>query len=358
MTIPQNSRVLYADLLRILATFVVILFHVCTDRWYGCFDEPSEWYVLNFFVAGLRWCVPMFFMLSGMNFLDPNKNISYKKLFTKYIPHILCALAFWSIFYKSLAVGTNYVLGLKPVTGEDVSRAFTAFLFEIPWFHLWFLYPLIGMYVLTPALRVFTKNASNKDYIYLLSLYFIFAWFLPVLYPMLGGRIAIGVDGLAPYVGYFIAGYFFATYDFTRTQRKVLYTIGGSLLALTVFGHIALCLDAGKSIYQPFFQYQSFNIGLVTFFLFVLVKNVVNNSDKIKAKLQDNKFITLLSNCSFGIYLSHAIFLNVIGGILHINTGSFPAIISVPVLSITVFLLSLLMTLIIKRIPVLNKWIV
>lgn len=357
MSIKNNSRILYADLLRIMTMFVVILFHVCTDRWFECFDNPSEWYVLNFFVAGLRWCIPMFFMLSGMNFLDPERNVSYKKLFTKSIPHILCALIFWSILYKSLAVATNYFLGLKEITSESITAVFTTFIFHESWFHLWFLYPLIGMYLLTPAIRVFTKNASKKDYVYLLGLYFLFACFLPTLFAYTGWGTAFDIKDLAAYTGYFIAGYFFAKYELTKIQTKILYIIGGSLWILTIAIHIISCRLNEGSMFPAFFYYTSFNIAITAFFIFVLLKNTINKS-KIKDKLQDNKFVTLLSGCSFGIFLSHAIFLNIIGGLLHINTSSFPAILSVPILAIVVFICSFGLTYLIKKIPVLGKWIV
>jgi len=356
-TLKSNSRILYADILRIITMFVVVLFHVCTDRWYGCFDNPSEWYVLNFFVAGLRWCVPMFFMLSGMNFLDPERNMSYKKLFTKSIPHILCALIFWSILYKSLAVATNHFLGLKTITSDSIIAVFTTFIFQESWFHLWFLYPLLGMYVLTPAIRIFTKNASKKDFVYLLGLYFIFAWFLPTIFTYTGWRIAFKVQDLAVYTGYFIAGYFLAKYDLTKIQTRTLYIVGALLWVLTIVVHITMSVINRGSMFPNFFFYGSFNIGITAFFIFVLVKNTVNNS-KIRERFQDNKFITLLSGCSFGIYLTHAIFLNVFGGLLHINTSSFPAILSVPVLAILVFTCSFGLTFIIKKIPILNKWIV
>lgn len=352
------KRILYADILRIITIFAMILFHVCTnERWWISFDNPSEWYVLNFFVAGLRWCVPIFFMLSGINFLDPNRNITYKKLFTKYIPHILCALIFWSIFYKGSAVITNYLLGLKPITTESIIAVFTTFVFQIPWFHLWFLYFLIAIYLMTPIFRVFTKNASKQDYIYLLGLYFIFAWLLPVIFFYVGQGINFGIQELAPMTGFFFAGYFFAKYDLTPKQTNILYSLGIIAFILTVGGHIILSLLNGGTMYHQFFEYSSFNISLIAFFIFVFTKNKINNSS-FENKYQGNKYITKLSECSFGIYLTHAIFLNVVIGILKIDTTILPAIISVPMITILVYSLSLGLTLIIKQIPILNKWII
>ncbi|MDR1091222.1 MAG: hypothetical protein LBL79_09120, partial [Prevotella sp.] len=60
----SKDRILYADLLRIITIFAVVVFHITTNRWYSAYIEShSEWHVINFFVACLRWCVPVFFML-------------------------------------------------------------------------------------------------------------------------------------------------------------------------------------------------------------------------------------------------------------------------------------------------------
>jgi len=193
---------------------------------------------------------------------------------------------------------------------------------------------------------------------YLLLLYFIFAWFLPTIYSYTGKGLVFGVEGLAAYTGYFIAGYYFAKYDLTPLQTRILYISGTVLLLLTVIVHLAMSVYTGGSMFPDYFLYNSFNIAIVAFFIFVFVKNTINKSKRIQEKYQDNKYINLFSGCSFGIYLTHALFLNVIGGILHINTSTFPAIISVPVLAIVTYFCAFALTYFIKKIPVLGKWIV
>ena len=128
---------------------------------------------------------------------------------------------------------------------------------------------------------------------------------------------------------------------------------------VAIFGTYIASTITGLVNGQPATEYfgrTSPNVMLSAFFVFVLVKNIVNNSPKI-LKYQNNKYITLLANCGLGIYLVHDFF-NVSLNILNINTGTFPAILSVPILSITVYALSLITVLIIRKIPILNKWII
>jgi len=352
----SKDRILYADILRIVTIFSVVVFHITTNRWYAAYVESlSEWHVINFFVACLRWCVPVFFMLSGMIFLDPNYKVTVKKLYTRTIPRILCALIFWSIAYRLLSPITASLMGIKEITSDDFHRIYTEIFLDTPWHHLWFLYPLLAMYILTPIIRIFTANAKKEHYIYFLILYFIFGSIIPTINARYDVNISFSISELYSYTGYFIAGYFFSRYDLTKIETRVIYILG----AVAIFGTYIASTISGLTHGGPatqFFDRAAPNVMLGAFAIFVLVKNTVNNSPKI-LKYQNNKYITSLANCGFGIYLVHDFF-NVILGIFNINTGTFPAIISIPVLSIAVYTASLGVVLIIKKIPVLNKWII
>ena len=46
-------------------------------------------------------------------------------------------------------------------------------------FHLWFLYLITGLYLITPILRVLVAQASRKDLLYLLTLWFLVSSVFP-----------------------------------------------------------------------------------------------------------------------------------------------------------------------------------
>ena len=349
----EKNRILYADILRTLTIYAVLIIHVCGVNWYSSIGT-SEWYVINTSMTMLRWCIPIFFMLSGIVILDPKYNLTLKKLYTKTIPRLVIALIFWSLLYRTLSPITSIILNIKEVTSDDWHKIYSEIFLGTPWHHLWFMYAIISIYVLSPLIRVFTAHAEKKHYIYFLVLYFIFGSLIPKINAAYGVHISFGIYDLYSYTGYFIAGYFFAKYELTSLQKKLLYTAG----ILTMIWMVASSTYAGM---QGILSTQYFeNIGphtmIVAYAVFVFAKETITNNFHIK-KLQDNKYITLLANCSLGIYLVHDFF-NVILGILNINTGTFPAIISVPVLSLGVYLASLTVVLVIRKIPILNKWII
>ncbi|SFO21753.1 Acyltransferase family protein [Pseudobutyrivibrio sp. UC1225] len=91
------ERKVYCDYLRFFAVFAVCVLHVSAFNW-ACTDVNSlEWQVFNFYESIVRWGVPIFLMISGTLFL--NREISIKKLFSKYIFRMVVAFVFWSLFY-------------------------------------------------------------------------------------------------------------------------------------------------------------------------------------------------------------------------------------------------------------------
>lgn len=330
------------------------MIHICGVRWYSTMGT-SEWYVVNMFLTIIKWCVPVFFMLSGIIVLDPKYDLSFKKLYTKTLPRLVVALIFWSVLYRTLSPVTSIILDIKEVTIDDWKKIYTEIIFSTPWHHLWFMYAIISIYVLAPLIRVFTAHAEKKHYFYFLILYFIFGSVVPKINAAYNVHISFGIYELYSYTGYFIAGYFFSKYDLTSIQKKILYTAGILTFVWMLFWSTYTAVTE-NALSTHYFENIGPHTMIIAYFVFVYAKNSINNSRNLQ-RFKNNKYITLLASCSFGIYLSHDLF-NIILNLLHINTGTFPAIVSVPALTLLVYLSSLFLVLIIKRIPVLNKWII
>ena len=99
----MNSRKYYLDYLRVSATFAVMSLHIAADNWLNAGVRSFEWQVFNFYDSLVRFGVPVFVMISGALFLNPDKYIPVKKLYTKYIFRIAAAFVFWSFLYAARA---------------------------------------------------------------------------------------------------------------------------------------------------------------------------------------------------------------------------------------------------------------
>lgn len=67
------------------------------------------------------------------------------------------------------------------------------------------------------------------------------------------------------------------------------------------------------------------------------------------------KFFGIISKYSLGIYVLHVIVIQMLRKIIHLDTGFAPVLISVPVIVLVVFLISLVGTVIVKKIPILKN---
>ena len=99
-TAGRTGRLAWADLLRVLTTFAVVLLHTSTT-WLALAEEGSaEWTALMAWDGLTRWCVPVFVLLSGAFLLDPNKPLTVRFLLRGRLPRILAALLAWGFFYN------------------------------------------------------------------------------------------------------------------------------------------------------------------------------------------------------------------------------------------------------------------
>ena len=154
----SNQRIVYLDLLRVLATFAVIFLHVCGSELLAT-SHSRNWYIE---VAGsglVHWCVPVFVMISGALFLVPSKNVTYREILTIRIPRLLIAYVFWTVVYYFVF----WYQGEFSIRGLLLSH-----------FHLWFLPMLMGVYLLIPFLRNIANNNTMMNYALAIWLFFIF----------------------------------------------------------------------------------------------------------------------------------------------------------------------------------------
>ncbi len=354
--VNDKQRVIYLDYLRIAATFCVVVLHISGQNWYTTSVNSFEWNVLNFYDSIVRWVVPIFVMISGALFLDNEKELSVNKLFSKNIFRITTALIFWSSFY-ALDEG---------IQGANFSSFFISLL-EVN-YHLWFLIMLIGLYITVPIFRKITESSQLTKYFLIVSL--IFTFLIPNLLNLLS-LLEISVAGKAfeaiqvsfsemnfhltlGYTSYFVLGYFLSKVDLNRKLRIVIYIFG-------IIGFITtILLTAGFSskmqiAYGEFYSNFSLNVLLESISIFVFARYELT---KIFSLVKYKNVVLKTSKYSFGIFLVHALVIEIMIIILGINNLSFNPIFSIPVLSLAVFLVSYIISAILNRIPIINKYIV
>lgn len=81
----NGEKILYANILKIVASIAVVLLHVSAIDWYMIDATSKEWNIINIYDSIVRWGVPIFVMVTGMLLLPEEKEIKISKIFKKYI---------------------------------------------------------------------------------------------------------------------------------------------------------------------------------------------------------------------------------------------------------------------------------
>lgn len=224
---PLSKSIPWIDASRLIAILGVICIHVLgpvfTDSQSDFFDK---YIVVNAFDSLARASVPLFIMLSGALLLG--KETSLKKT-TIRIVRVLIPLVVWSLIYSFLnsywtKTPFNFVASLVSLTHAPAM------------YHLWFVYMIIGLYLILPFLRPLTDAIIYNR---ALALYFFSLWFIinsiTVYFP-LNIIPLLQLSGFLSVSGYFILGYYLVHSKWVPTIPKKISGLVFLLASASTFG--------------------------------------------------------------------------------------------------------------------------
>lgn len=220
----ESNRVVFFDYLRIIAAISVVFLHVSAAQWYSTDVNTQAWFVMNAYDGLQRWNVPVFVMISGALLLG--KEMSLKQLYSKKIIRMIIVFIFWSLLYACWDFLTNDQHGIKH------------FILEVAFghYHLWFLYMLIGLYMIVPLLNTIVKNKRLTKYFLILALVFAFTLsglndimeqIVPSLSEVLTTVLSkMQLNFVLGFSGYFVLGYFLYRTQISRRTEIIIYILG------------------------------------------------------------------------------------------------------------------------------------
>lgn len=343
----KKERIVYFDLLRILATFAVVVIHVSAKGMYNVDVHNVDWDINNIFDSLSRWSVPIFCMISGALFLDVDNKISTKSLYTKNILRICTAFLFWSFGY---AIASAFVKSNWSII-EIVKDTITGH------YHMWFLFMIIGFYIAVPILRKITEDKSTAKYFIIVSLFatFLIPQILSFDVFSKGSKIVneFYFEITLGYIPYFVMGHYIHKYGVSKKLQKIIYILGALSFIITTVATSVFSKKYGEP-YEGFYEYLTVNVLFESLAVFLFGKYILS-----KIKFSDKAFniIHTLSRDTFGIYLSHVLFIEILLKLV-LSKTVFTPLLSVPVISLTVFVLSWVLSHMLNCIPIVKKYIV
>lgn len=321
----------YLNVLRLLATFSVVLLHTSSSYFDKGLYGDGEYIPFGLYKLLNVWAVPVFIMISGALFLNPNKETGFKLIITKYVRRIVLALILFGLpMCIAETIFTN---------GDGLGVAFYDFLTGHSWTHMWYLYMLIGLYLLTPSIKAFVTHSSRKTILATIVVLFAMCSVLPTLsYFGISLKSWMTIPG-NPYVLFYVLGFYLLYMDNSKIQ--IYHTILGIVLSVFLIGFRLLGGSEDIIYYAP-------TTFLFAVSIFLLIKRLDLNW----------QIANKLNPYCFGIYLVHTVFINILVKILHVSPADYlNPWLSVPILAFIVFLLSLIICWALRLNPILRKYV-
>ena len=309
-----------------------------------------------------RICVPLFMIVSAFLLAPVKKGVSmgafYKRRFGKILPPMIIFMllyTFLPLLWGQTSPGQALAdLKLLPFTFPSLAG------------HLWFMYPLISLYLIIPVVSPWLESASARD-----ERLFLVFFLISTLVPWLTRFVSADLWGTCfwnPYFGafYYCSGYLgylvLAHYirvhlsDWSRSRRMA---VGAVCLAVGAFftgwsfWHAGV---PGRMVETPMIEWAwefcTPNVVCATFGAFLMFSCIQTP--------RAPKLVTTLAKLSFGMYLMHMFFLGNIAPVFVAGDQANPLIpvwAAIPCIAILTYICSAALSALISKLPG-SKWII
>ena len=301
------------------------------------------WLAGDFYNALVRFGVPVFVMITGALLLRREYEVT--DFLKRRLSRILWPFLLWSLIYIAYAWYDEEI----PFSDNIWTNVHTV-LHQLKYgayYHLWYVYMLVGLYLFIPIISKFVRNASEKE-----IRYFLLVWFIVMIFsqPYLS-RFAplIDVHYFIGYSGYLVLGHYLAFKELPQTGIKtpLLIYVLLCVVSITTGTYFLSIGTNGLStvMYEPLGPF----IVLYASGVFLLARICTFKLPEVVVKLR-----AIAGGLSLGIYLCHALFLTLLDG-QGVNYKLFNPFFSIPLTALICFILSSFLIFIVSKIPVIGR---
>lgn len=338
----ERVEIRETDLLRAYAIIGVILIHVASPGLNQFTADKSAFWVASVWDAYARASVPIFFMITGYIFLSRTDSIS--EILKKTLSRIIIPLVFWSVIY----IIFSWQYHKTPISVSS----FTKILEGPVYFHLWYLYAAVFIYLSLPILQ---KIKDAKTSIYFISIWFTLFSIIPTLKKLniIHASLEHYYTFFSGYIGYIFLGKLIGNIEGSR--RKLTTSLLLSLSTPLLIALSTYLISLKKDSIDVFFQ--GYTRPLTVLYACAMFSALIFTHRLYKQNIPLQKQIKSISDCSFGIYLIHIIIYRLIeispswiSKITSIKTSS-----GILTKAAIIFITSWILVLVLKKIPLIKK---
>ncbi|MBR4066457.1 MAG: acyltransferase [Bacteroidaceae bacterium] len=371
MMTDEKQNIGWIDMLRVVACFFVVFSHCC-DPFVAQFDANREMFLTGVFAGSLmRPCVPLFAMMTAVLLLPIKPGTTVNRFYRKRIGRIIVPLAFWSVALPLMAFlyftvanpeTANMQLSVNDYTTDTLLQRLYTFIFNFNFdtTPLWYLYMLIGLYLIMPMISSWLTQATRKEIKTVLCIWgaTLLLPYLKMVAPLLGYKGNYGHMGLygecdwnvygtfyyvSGFAGYLILAYYLKKFPLEWSWRKIaaicipMFIAG---YAITSVGYIVTNehFPGNYAYLEIVWYFTGINVFMMTFPLFVTIQ---------KVDTKPRKWLSQMARLTFGVYLCHFTFTFLSYDLY--DTPALPYLVRIMLAALTTGAISVLLTWIMSK---------
>ena len=347
----MKERQHFLDVLRVMATSAVVLLHTVT----GVMDNadmsmyPLEQKIFLAVRDLACWCVPVFLLISGYLFLNPERELTFDRMVHKYCKRVLLALFLFGIPYALIEMAVTEGSLRWSMLRQSVVRVMRG----ESWSHMWYLYLIFFLYLLTPAIRWVLKHLSKAMVYGILAVLLVCSSILPFFRELSGLSSLWSLPGDSIYLFYYLCGYLFVCRE--KWEPKAFPMLIG--LAVILATGMTISRAAGFSV-QMAYNYPVTVLLSLCLFGAGLTKER-NQEARVQERItqKNTVFWKSAAELCFAVYLIHPVFLNLAYKYFNVTPLSFFVGASLPLFFLGTLLLSAACAWILRKIPPLREYV-
>ena len=347
----QKERIVFIDYIRVVACLMVMLVHA-SENFYGADDsglagnmsmlanEANRFWV-SFWDGGVsRTAVPLFMIVSAFLLVPMRQGVTMTEFYAHRAKRILPPFIIFLLLYTFLPL----LWGGMTLEQSIADLKLLPFNFPSMAGHLWFMYPLISLYLIIPVVSPWLQQASARDERIFIGI-FTFSTFLPWLHrfvsPELWGECFWNQYSMlwycSGYLGYLVLAHYIRVHiNWDNARRRsvgaVCFLVGATFTEWSFWVKGEPGVQVETPMLEWSWEFCTPNVLVATFGLFLLFSTIGGKAPKL---------ITTLSRLSFGMYLMHLFFLAPIASFIIGGSAAEPLLpvgVAIPVIAVLTFI--------------------
>lgn len=360
------KRIVFLDYVRAFACFLVMLVHA-SENFYGSAgstdmvgpqaylnnEEDRLW--VSVYDGFSRMSVPLFMIVSAYLLVPMKEEQSMWQFYKRRFIHVLPPMFIFMILYSILPLLWGQID--SAISAKDLSRIMLNFPTLAG--HLWFMYPLIGLYFFIPMISPWLSKATAREERFFILL-FLVSTFIPYL-----GRFLGEVWGqcfwneyhmlwyFSGYLGYLVLAHYIRVHlEWSRSKR--LWVGMGFMIVGAIWTILSFYIQAvpgmihSTPVLEIGWAFCTINCVLLTVGAFLMFSCI--------ERKETPQFVLDISKLSYGMYLMHIFWLGMWASIIK-GVLVMPTVVAIPCIAIATFISCYIVTKIISFIPG-SKWII